>query len=73
MDESVIFSQCVFDADNWFVDLSIRPTPDDNAFILKLTDTSNDKVLDSEIELFLTSADLKTVINRLTNILDKRE
>ena len=73
MDESVIFSQCVYDADNWFVDLSIRPRPDDNAFILKLTDTSNDKVSDSEINLCLTRVDLRTVITRLTNILNKRE
>ena len=73
MDESVIFSQCVFDADNWFVDLSIRPTPDGRAFTLTMHDASNDKVSDAEINLCLTRVDLRTVITRLTNILNKRE
>lgn len=86
IDEGAILSQCVFDVDNRFVDLTLRPAPvgsgigrsvipmaSGRAFILKLTDTSNDKASDCEIELFLTRVDLRTVVNRLTNILDKRD
>ena len=73
MDESVIFSQCVFDVDNRYIDLTLNPTSDGRAFTLTMHDASNDKVSDAEINLCLTRVDLRTVINRLTNILDKRE
>ena len=73
MDESVIFSQCVFDVDNHYVDLTLNPTPDSRAFTLTMFDSSNDSASNIEIKLHLTRVDLRTVINRLTNILDKRE
>ena len=73
MDESVIFSQCVFDVDNRYIDLTLNPTFDGRAFTLTMHDASNDKVSDAEIKLHLTRVDLRTVVNRLTNILDKGE
>ena len=73
MTEGAIFTQCVYDVDNRYIDLTLNPTSDGRAFTLTMHDTSNDKVSDSEINLCLTKVDLKTVITRLTNILDKRE
>ncbi len=61
-----IFSQCVYDVDNRYVDMSIRPAIGGDAFILTLTDTSNIENTGSEIELYLTRDDLKLVIERLT-------
>lgn len=69
MAEGAIFTQCVYDVDNRYVDLIVSPVSDGKAFTLKLTDTSNDWVSNVEIELFLTSADLWMVIDRLTTIL----
>lgn len=64
-----IFSQCVYDVDNRYVDMTIRPVFDGKAFILTLADTSNIKNTDSEIELYLTRENLKFVIDRLTKLL----
>lgn len=69
-----IFSQCVYDVDNRYVDMSIRtalPITDDGPFILILSDRSNIEETDSEIELYLTRDDLKLVIDRLTEVLEK--
>lgn len=66
-----IYSQCVYDADNHYVNLDIRPVYDGEAFMLTLIETSNDRESDTEIEMYLTKEDLKTVINRLTKVLDK--
>ena len=71
MDESVIFSQCVFDADNRYADLTLRPTSDNSIFILIMSDISGDEEYDCEIKLHLTRVELRTVIDRLTNILEK--
>ena len=68
MNETII-SQCVYDVDNRYVDLEIRSVYDDNAFIVTMTDTSNEEQFDSEIELYLTRADLQLVIDRLTKAL----
>ena len=73
MDESVIFSQCIYDADNKYADLILRPTSDNSRFILIMSEISGDKECECEIKLHLTRVDLRTVIDRLTNILDKRE
>lgn len=61
-----IFSQCVYDVDNRYVDMSIHPAVGGDAFVLTLTDTSIIENTDSEIELYLTRDDLKLVIERLT-------
>ncbi len=61
-----IFSRLVYDVDNRYVDLCIRKVYDGEAFILTMTDTSNDENSGSEIELYLTRENLKLVINRLT-------
>ena len=61
-----IFSQCVYDVDNRYVDMSIRTVFDGKAFMLTLADTSNIENTDSEIELYLTRDNLKLVIERLT-------
>jgi len=71
IDEGAIFQQCVYDADNRFVDLTLRPVFNSDAFTLTMTDTSNDEYLDMLIELYLTRENLKTVIDRLTKVLEK--
>jgi hypothetical protein len=71
IDEVAIFTQCVYDVDNRFVDLTLREVFDGAAFMLTMTDTSDDKETDSEIEVYLTRENLKLVIDRLTGVLEK--
>lgn len=66
-----IFSHCVYDVDNRYVDLEIRTLFDGAAFMLTLSDTSDDEESNEEIELYLTKEDLKNVIDRLTEVLEK--
>lgn len=73
VDKTVIFSQCRYDVDNRYVDMSIHPVYDGKAFVMFLTDTSNIENTDSEIELFLTRENLKLVIDRLTEVLNDRQ
>jgi cyclopropane fatty-acyl-phospholipid synthase-like methyltransferase len=71
IDHSAIFQQCVYDADNRFVDLTLRPDATySRAFMLTMTDTSNNAEMDMLIELYLTEEDLKKVIERLTKVLE---
>jgi hypothetical protein len=70
IDKSAIFSQCVYDVDNRYVDLRIQSALG-NSFVLTMSDTSNEEELDTEIELFLTRENLKIVIDRLTEVLKK--
>jgi hypothetical protein len=70
IDKSAIFSQCVYDVDNRYVDVRIEPAFG-NSFVLTMTDTSNEEELDTEIELFLTKENLKIVIDRLTKVLEE--
>jgi hypothetical protein len=70
IDKSAIFSQCVYDVDNRYVDVRIEPAFG-NSFVLTITDTSNEEELDTEIELFLTKENLKIVIDRLTKVLEE--
>lgn len=70
IDKTVIFSECRYDVDNRYVDMSIRSVYDGQAFVLILADTSNIENTDSEIELYLTRENLKLVIDRLTGVLD---
>ena len=77
--EGAIFSTCAYDTDNRYIDLTLNPTSDGRAFTLAMYDTSNKYDTSNNwepnvaIELHLTRVDLRTVVNRLTNILDKRE
>lgn len=66
-----IFSQCSYDADNRYVDLSIRVGYFGDSFELILTDTSNIENTSSEIGLYLTREDLKLIIDHLTKVLEK--
>ena len=79
-----IFSQCRYDVDNRYVDLSIRVGYFGDAFELILTDsyfgdtfeliltdTSDIENTSSEIGLCLTREDLKLIIDRLTEVLEK--
>ena len=71
IDHGAIFQQCVYDADNRFVDLTLRPADvNSRAFTLTMTDTSNDSEMDMMIELYLTEENLKVVIDRLTKVLE---
>ncbi len=71
IDHCAIFQQCVYDADNRFVDLTLRPAGlNSRAFTLTMTDTSNDAEMDMMIELYLTEENLKKVIDRLTKVLE---
>lgn len=62
-----IISRCVYDVDNRYVDMNIRAVG--GAFILTVSDTSNEEQFDAEIELYLSREDLKKVIDRLTEVL----
>jgi hypothetical protein len=71
IDHGAIFQQCVYDADNRFVDLTLRPVAvNSRTFMLTMTDTSNDAEMDMMIELYLTEENLKKVIYRLINVLE---
>ncbi len=71
IDHGAIFQQCVYDADNRFVDLTLRPAAVySGAFMLTMTDTSNNAEMDMMIELYLTEENLKKVIERLTKVLE---
>ncbi len=71
IDHGAIFQQCVYDADNRYVDLTLRPdTAYSRAFTLTMTDTSNNAEMDMMIELYLTEENLKKVIERLTKVLE---
>jgi len=69
IDKSAIFSQCVYDVDNRYVDLRIQSALG-NSFVLTMTDTSNEEEFNTEIELFLTKENLRLVIDRLTKVLE---
>ena len=73
IDKTVIFSECRYDVDNRYVDMSIHSVYDGQAFMLILADTSNIENTDSEIELYLTRENLKLVIDRLTGVLDNEQ
>ena len=60
-----ILSQCVYDVDNRYVSMYIRPGFG-GGFILKMDDTSDDENSDEEIYMFLTKDDLKTIIDCLS-------
>jgi hypothetical protein len=64
----VIFSHCVYDVDNRYVDLEIS-SPYVDAYIITVSDTSSDEQSDQEIQLHLTRSELQTVIDRLTKAL----
>lgn len=68
MNETIL-SRIEYDVDNRYVDLSIRTSFGGDAFILTMSDTSDDEESDSEIELFLTRKDLQLVIDRLSEAL----
>ena len=70
IDHGAIFQQCVYDADNRFVDLTLRPVYNSRAFTLTMTDTSDYEEHNAEIELHLTEENLKKVIDRLTKVLE---
>ena len=73
IDRSAIFSHCVYDVDNRYVDLTLRPdTAYSRAFMLTMTDTSNNAEMDMLIDLFLTKDDLKNIIDRLTWVLNNQ-
>lgn len=65
-----ILSRCVYDVDNRYVDLSIRSVFGNEAFMLVLSDTSDDQESDTEIEMYLTKEDLKLIIDRLSKELE---
>jgi glycine cleavage system regulatory protein len=64
------FSRCVYDVDNRYVDLSLRKVGDE-AFVLMMSDTSNDEQFDQEIDVHLTATDLRHIIEHFTKALEK--
>lgn len=68
-----LFSRCVFDVDNRYVDLTIRRTSMKNLFALKMLDTSNDEEYNAEIELYLTTEELEILIERLNGALSNEQ
>ena len=74
IDYGAIFSQCIFDVDDRYVGLTLRPAAGNSgAFTLTMSDTSNNEEFDSEIELYLTEENLKKVIDRLTKVLENKQ
>ena len=73
IDRSAIFSQCVYDVDNRYASLTLRPDAAfSSAFTLTMTDTSDNEEFDMLIDLFLTKDDLKNIIDRLTWVLNNQ-
>ena len=74
-DTEQIYSQCVYDVDNRYVDLRLKSCgiSQMGSFWLIMSDTSNDPKLDQEISIFLTPDDLREVIASLTEVLEKNE
>ncbi len=68
MNETILSRIVYIDVDNRYV-VSIRTSFGGDAFILTMSDTSDDEESDSEIELFLTRKDLQLVIDRLSEAL----
>ena len=70
-----IYSQCVYDVDNRYVNLRLKSygVSQCGSFSLSMTDTSNDPKLNQEISIFLTPDDLREVIASLTEVLEKNE
>ena len=60
-----IISQLRYDVDNRYVSMKIRDGFG-GGFVLEISDTSNNKDLDEEIDMFLTKDDLKTIIDCLS-------
>jgi hypothetical protein len=75
IDTEQIYSQCVYDVDNRYVNLRLKSygVSQGGSFSLLMTDTSNDPKLDQEISIFLTPDDLREVIVSLTEALEKNE
>ena len=75
IDTEQIYSQCVYDVDNRYVDLRLKSCGYCymGSFWLIMSDTSNDPKLDQEISIFLTPDDLREVIASLTEALEKNE
>jgi hypothetical protein len=74
IDKTAIFSQCVYDGDNRYVDLHLRyALATNDCFILSMSDTSKDEEYDTVLELFLTKENLKIIIDRLTEVLENDE
>ncbi len=64
------FSRCVYDVDNRYVDFSLRKVGNE-AFVLMMSDTSNDEQFDQLIDVHLTATDLRHIIEHFTKALEK--
>ena len=64
-----IYSQCVYDVDNHYVDINIREVG--TSFVLTVSETSDDEAHDSEIEIYLTKDNLESIILRLSEVTKK--
>lgn len=75
IDTEQIYSQCVYDVDNRYVDLRLKSygVSQSGSFWLIMSDMSNDPKFDQEISIFLTRDDLREVISSLTEALEKNE
>lgn len=65
-----LYSECIYDVDNRYIDLEISPSWHEQAFVLSMRDSSINEDTDSEIKMFLSKDTLKIVIDRLTEVLE---
>ena len=75
IDTEQIYSQCVYDVDNRYVNLRLKSygVSQSGSFSLSMTDTSDDPKFDKEISIFLTPGDLREVIASLIEASEKNE
>jgi hypothetical protein len=69
--EGTIFSQCIVDVDNRYVDISLTPNKlyQNQVFLLKVSDTSSNGSGDIIVELLLTRSQVELIAHRMQSML----
>jgi hypothetical protein len=68
------WSRCVYDVDNRYVDVMLMESDGSpGAFVLQMSDTSNDPELDTEIDVHMSLPELKHIVEHLTKVVENAE